>query len=617
MDYSKIKLIIWDLDETFWKGILSEGPIVPIQKNITLLSTLTDHGIVNSICSKNDYEQTVSKLKELQVNDLFVFKSIDWAPKGQRINKLIKDMGLRPVNCLFIDDNVVNLNEALFYSPDLMIAEPTIIPNLISYFNNQPASDLKHKRLKNYKVLEQKQQAKAASTDNLAFLFSTKTQVDIYYDCINEIDRITELVNRTNQLNFTKLRSTKEELISLLSETDVNSGYVKVKDAFGDYGIVGFYALKNNNLIHFLFSCRTIGQGVEQYVYAKLGYPNLNTVGEVVNSVTKEEAPKWINQEIKDTHSSNTKMSDSKVLFKGGCDLMNMSAYLNTKNVIEEFTYIGKKRNNNIEHHNHSTNILSFPFLNKKERINYVNNYTFADEDMFDTHIFDQDISIIFIGTMIEPNLGIYQNKSTGKKIAFGEFSHPLTDPNEWDSYINNTIFTADNHFTKEWLQKFSNNHIFLGALTPHEIIENYKSIITKIGPNTKICFLLGSEIPFKKEENKNYFGRENIYKEINNLIKKLAETNKQVLYIDFNDYIKGQEDFTNNINHFQRRVYYEAAIKANVFISELTGEKLEQKSRVYLKIKEWIDDIGKTGFYQTGIWKIVRIPYIWLKKKL
>lgn len=56
IDFSKIKLIIWDLDETFWKGILSEGPISPIKENLSLLQTLTDHGIVNSICSKNDYE---------------------------------------------------------------------------------------------------------------------------------------------------------------------------------------------------------------------------------------------------------------------------------------------------------------------------------------------------------------------------------------------------------------------------------------------------------------------------------------------------------------------------------------------------------------------------------
>ena len=59
LDYSKIKLVIWDLDDTFWKGTLSEGPIVSIAENIQLVRDLTDRGIVNSICSKNDYEPTV------------------------------------------------------------------------------------------------------------------------------------------------------------------------------------------------------------------------------------------------------------------------------------------------------------------------------------------------------------------------------------------------------------------------------------------------------------------------------------------------------------------------------------------------------------------------------
>lgn len=33
MDFNKIKLVIWDLDETLWNGTLSEGEVVlPIIK---------------------------------------------------------------------------------------------------------------------------------------------------------------------------------------------------------------------------------------------------------------------------------------------------------------------------------------------------------------------------------------------------------------------------------------------------------------------------------------------------------------------------------------------------------------------------------------------------------
>ena len=67
IDFEIIKLIIWDLDDTFWRGTLSEGYVSPIPENISLLHILTDRGVVNSICSKNDYEQTVAKLEELKV----------------------------------------------------------------------------------------------------------------------------------------------------------------------------------------------------------------------------------------------------------------------------------------------------------------------------------------------------------------------------------------------------------------------------------------------------------------------------------------------------------------------------------------------------------------------
>jgi len=615
LDLSKIKLIIWDLDDTFWKGILSEGPVSPISENITLLQSLTDHGIVNSICSKNDFDQTIKKLKELNVNDLFVFKSIDWTPKGQRISKLIKDMGLRPVNCLFLDDNIVNLNEAKFYEKDLMIAEPSIIPDIEAYFANIPVSDSKHKRLKNYQILEQKQQAKAHASDNLEFLYDSDTRVEIKQDCLAHLDRIYELVNRTNQLNFTKLRSTKEEIEQICQDKSIQTGYVEVRDKFGEYGIVGFYAVQNNKCLHFLFSCRTIGQGVEQYVYAILKYPQLEVVGEVVNSVTKDPVPGWINQDKLNHDIANKEKNHEKVILKGGCDLKTMSEYLQTDNIIEEFTYISPQKHILIENQNHSTNYLQWSFLNSEERKQILDECTFADETMFGTAIYDKDVAIAFISTLSEANLGIYRRKSDGFCIAFGEAYYPLTDPHNWNLYIEKKIFDAHNNFTAEWLKSFSDKYDFIGPLKPEEIIEHAKELLTKVPITTKICFILGSETPFERNTQENYKNRHLINREINNLFRKLSKEDDRVLLIDVNDYIRGQEDFTNNINHFHRRVYYEIATKANEYIEANTGIRLKQKSLFYLLRKDFIDRIGYTGFYQTKFWQILRKPYIAIKK--
>lgn len=614
MELDKIKLIIWDLDETFWKGILSEGPICPIQENIDLIKSLTDHGIVNSICSKNDWQPTIDKLKELEVDDYFVFKSIDWTPKGPRISKLIKDMGLRPVNCLFIDDNIVNLNEAKFYEKDLMIAEPSIIPELKAFLDAIPPSDLIHKRLKNYQVLEKKQAAKAEATDNLAFLYDSNTRVEIHRDCMEHIERISELVARTNQLNYTKVRSSKEEIEALCKDGNVDTGYVTVRDHFGDYGIVGFFAVKDHRCLHFLFSCRTIGQGVEQYVYATLGHPLLEVKGEVVNPVTKDGAPAWINQNII-TPDAKKEKSHMKIILKGACDLKVMSEYLQTDNVIEEFTYTGKQKGNWIEHQNHSINFLQWSFLSDAVKQELLDECIFNDEEMFDTSIYDDDIAIIFVSTMIEPNLGIYRRKKDGLEIAFGEYLYPLTDPSNWDQYINGEIFNAQNKFTKEWLEDFSKKYEFVGHLSPEQILNQAKELLKKVNPHTKVCYMLGSEMPFEKNTQKNYEGRHLVYKAINDLYREYAKQENRLLLIDLNTIIRGQQDFTNNINHFHRRVYYEIASKANEYIGSVTGEKLEQKSKLYMWRKDLIDRIGSTGFFQTKVWNIIRKPYSILKK--
>lgn len=615
IDYKKIKLVIWDLDDCFWKGTLSEGPISSNSQNIQLVRDLTDRGIVNSICSKNTQAPTEKKLEELGVLNLFVFRSINWQPKGQRISKLIKDMRLRSQNCLFIDDNRQNLKEASFYEPELMTIEPSELEGLINYINEKPVSDINHTRLKNYKVLETKQEAKEMASDNMDFLFSSHTQVSIQHDCLDNIDRIYELVNRTNQLNYTKKRSSREELISICLDATVETGYVQVSDKYGEYGIVGFYAIKNGECIHFLFSCRTIGQGVEQYVYAFLNYPELKTKGEVINPVTRDPMPAWIN------NTGNSKIvkenrpkCHKKIVFKGGCDMKAMMEYLQSDNIIEEFNYVGETKRNNIEFVYHSVNYTTFPFYSEEEREKILAECEFADKDMFHTSIYDDDISLLFISTMSEPNMGIYRNREKGFKIAFGEYVYPLTDPKYWDAYVNKTIFTADNHFTYQWLKDFNERYEFMGRLTPQETVENIKILLSKINKNAKLCLMLGSTMPYLKNTQKNYENRHNDFENLNRILKTAFQHDDRVLFIDFNEYLKGQNDFINNINHFQRHIYYQAATQANKYISMITGAKVKQKNRVYLWMHALIDKIGFTGFYQTKFYSIIRRPYICLK---
>lgn len=619
MDINIIKLIIWDLDDTFWKGTLSEGEIVPIPENLQLVKDLTDRGIVNAICSKNDKAPVVQKLKELGIEEYFVFNSIDWTPKGERVARLISDMGLRPVNVLFIDDNVVNLNEAAFYSPELMIAEPDVLADIIKQIDSLPAKDKAHSRLKNYMILEEKRDSKSTFGDNEAFLYSTNTHVDIHHDCIEKIDRIHELIMRTNQLNFTKNRMPLPELEALLLDPDVDSGYVHVSDRFGDYGIVGFYAIKNGKCIHFLFSCRTIGQGVEQYVYSILNWPKLVTVGTVINEVQKVEAPKWINQEKDGTEVStktHEQIDKGKIVFKGACDLMIMTSFFESSlPIIEEFTYQGN-RHNEIEHHNHSTNFISLPFLSEKERQELMDDCIFNDEGIFKTTMYDDDVKLLFISSLPESNLGIYRKKGTDIKIAFAEWTNPLTDKQMWSQYVNKDVHAYMNDFTEEWLRTFSEKYEFLGRITPEEYVDNIRTLLTKISPDASVCLLLGCETEYKGKTTKAYLGRELYHKEMNDAIRKFAEKEKRLFLIDWTEFVHSQEDFTNNINHYRRQVYYQASLKASEIIANVMGEKIK-KVNIFKRYLSYLGATYTNKINRNSWWyPIVRDTFHWLADK-
>lgn len=298
LDIRNIKLIIWDLDETLWKGTLTEGMVQLNDVFANFINDTLDAGIVHSICSKNESTMVNKKLEEFGILENFVFSSVNWEAKGKRIEYIIQNMGLRACNVLFVDDNIQNLQEAVYYCPEIMIALPEEMIQFIISTGKIQKKDITRSRLKQYRLLEEKREEQKYYSSNEEFLISSRINVTIKNDCLQNIDRIVDLVSRSNQLNYTKKRDSKAELEKIFHDSSINCGYVHVNDKFGDYGIVGFFAIKGGKCIHYLFSCRTLGMRIEQYVYMKLKCPALEIVGDVVADLNHYELPVWINQNM-------------------------------------------------------------------------------------------------------------------------------------------------------------------------------------------------------------------------------------------------------------------------------------------------------------------------------
>lgn len=287
-------MVIWDLDDAFWKGTISEGQVHEIIENTALVKSLVSQGVMNSICSKNNFEQAKAELERLGIWDLFVFPSISWDNKGERIKSIINEMQLRECNVLFVDDIITNLEEARFYSPGIQ----TITPDKLFKFIEKNAflekNDPLHFRLKQYKILEHRAQDKQKlQLTDTEFLMQSNINCEIVRDWQMEAERAFKIMQRTNQLNFTK-NKTDEIAISKLFLSAEDSGLIRVTDKYGDYGFVGFFAIEKGELTHFAFSCRVIGMQIEQFVYAELGYPTITVIGDVACMIDNRPKPKWI-----------------------------------------------------------------------------------------------------------------------------------------------------------------------------------------------------------------------------------------------------------------------------------------------------------------------------------
>lgn len=599
MDVSKIKLIIWDLDETFWQGTVSEQEVTPAPRVCELVLMSSKRGIVNSICSKNDEEPCINKLREWGVADYFVFSSINWEPKGQRIKQMISDMNLRSANVLFIDDNRLNLEEARYYCPDIMTMEPEEIGALYDAVSALPETDGKLERLNRYKILETKQREKGAMTSNEEFLRQSNIRTDIHTDCLAELDRIEELVLRSNQLNFTKLRSSCDELRELINSPDTTAGYVTARDKYGEYGIIGFFAVKDGRLIHFLFSCRTLGMGIEQYIYEKIGFPALTVNGDVSVKIGRNEpSVTWINSGDKQGENEfrDIESADFKVLMKGPCDLNQIFSFIKNEDMFDcEFTYVSREKQSmgvTIEGMNHTAQIVNAYSITDAQK-NALCSLPICDSAMYPDSIYRNKYGIIFISILTDVNLGVYRKKDGGQVFAFGEYLYPLTDRSMHSKYINKEVYTANCTFTKEDLEKISEEYEFLGRLIPEETARNLRFIYEHIQPDTQLVIMLGCEREYKDNILDAWKNRHNDHRQYNEAVRAELGGCENVTLFDINEFITSDNDFNDSINHYKKRVYYLIAERFTELINARAGEDRARNTSkaklAYLTLKQRI----------------------------
>jgi FkbH-like protein len=277
------KLIIWDLDNTLWKGVLVESKIEDLILRKDLVWTikyLDSIGVVSSICSKNDYENAKEVLEFFNLWQYFVFPEINWDSKSNNIRKILNNINLGEKNVIVVDDNPFERAEISSVIKDINVFDENIFPDLLmdNHFINLKYNSESSNRRHLYKT-EQKRVTildHTISEGNTIhdFLKSCNICVDLNFLEKKDLNstvltRCHELMARTNQLNVSGAKFNDNEFNDLINDKS-DKFYFKVSDSFGSYGIVGFLNCIVNDremIIHNLvISCRVAKKLIENTV---------------------------------------------------------------------------------------------------------------------------------------------------------------------------------------------------------------------------------------------------------------------------------------------------------------------------------------------------------------
>jgi FkbH-like protein len=498
-----VRLVIWDLDETFWSGTLTEGGIAYSQANHDRVVRLAHRGIVSSICSKNDFAAVQAILTQHGIWDFFVFPDIDWQPKGPRLRALIDAIQLRPASVLFIDDNALNRAEAEHCVPGLRTASEAVIPGLLDDGLLAGKPDPTLTRLRQYRQLQSQHTARAAAGDTESFLRDSAITVSITHDIDDHLDRAVELINRTNQLNFTKSRlpedaiAARAALARQLASFVVKAGLVSVRDRYGDYGICGLYVLHHSHghparLVHFCFSCRILNMGVETWVYRLLGSPALAVRQPVLADVARDTRTiDWINRPGT-AHTTASRAGDTLdyVLLRGGCDIHTIAHYFatNTKRVVAELHSVRQGFEPAISHSvmlRHAVRGVSRETVDAAKPFGYL-------EDDFHSLVADPPAvrSAAWVFSFVHDNQTmLYRHGSTQDLLPVRFYkSVRLTD-----SYIGRA--PEEVGADQATLDHLGAAFTYVGPISPELFVENLTMVMERAPPGVRVFVLLGNEL--------------------------------------------------------------------------------------------------------------------------
>jgi FkbH-like protein len=285
------KCLVLDLDNTLWGGVVGDVGVeglklgqgsalgeafVAVQEYARDLSR---RGVILAVCSKNDHENAVAPFDQhpdmvLKRADIACFIA-NWQNKADNLRAISARLNIGLESLVFLDDNPFERNLVRAELPMVAVpevsADPATYPACIAdggYFEGLSVTDEDLSRTSQYKANEERELLASESADLSTYLSQLNMQLIVRrFDRIG-LQRIVQLINKTNQFNLTTRRYTDDEVSHVMGDERSLGLQFRLVDRYGDNGIIAIVIVRmtvdNDALIDtWLMSCRVLGRGVE------------------------------------------------------------------------------------------------------------------------------------------------------------------------------------------------------------------------------------------------------------------------------------------------------------------------------------------------------------------
>lgn len=289
MTGNSARVIVTDLDNTLWGGILGEDGAARLDiggdypgnayRDFQLaLKRLRERGMLLAVCSKNDPAAALAAMNSLdgmaiRTADLAAHR-IGWRPKWEYVKEIAAELNVGLSSVLFIDDNPVEralMRQAL---PQVKVLElPVDTAGFTAALSSCPwlaqlpatAEDLL--RAGNVEGRAKLEKEKARAVDLDAFYASLGLHVYLNPLADNNLARAEQLCQKTNQFNTTGKRYSRRDL-RMLAKNGADVVVIGLRDKYSAQENVGVLVLRPDGdaageVDLFLLSCRVLGRGIE------------------------------------------------------------------------------------------------------------------------------------------------------------------------------------------------------------------------------------------------------------------------------------------------------------------------------------------------------------------